>query len=375
MKKIFISAGEPSGDIHAALLMRSIKHLVPDVEFIGIGGEAMAREGLESIVSISEISVVGFWEVAKKYSFFKKLLKQSKELLASEKVDMFLPVDYPGFNLNLADFAKQQTIPVVYYIAPQLWAWGKNRAKKLANRIDTLMVVFPFEVDFFSKFGINTRFVGHPLLDSPDFADEPAGFKERRHRVVFLPGSRKQEVIKHIPLIDSIAVSLSHRDSTIEIAIAKSKSVSADIYKEAIAGHKNLRNVTLDENARELMRTSKAGIVKTGTSTLEAALCGMPFSMIYKTSFLSYHLSRKLINLPYISLPNILANKFVLNEEIQNDINPEKIAADLFELMNKEEKFNKMTEEFKRIRKLLGEKGASDRAAGIVAEVLGEKNA
>jgi lipid-A-disaccharide synthase len=113
------------------------------------------------------------------------------------------------------------------------------------------------------------------LLDSPDFADEPAGFKERRHRVVFLPGSRKQEVIKHIPLIDSIAVSLSHRDSTIEIAIAKSKSVSADIYKEAIAGHKNLRNVTLDENSRELMRTSKAGIVKTGTSTLEAALCGI----------------------------------------------------------------------------------------------------
>ena len=217
---------------------------------------------------------------------------------------------------------------------------------------------------------INTHFVGHPVLDSPDFADEPVGFKERRHRVVFLPGSRKQEVIKHLPLIDSIAISLSHRDSSIEIAIAKSSSVPENVYTEAGAGLRNLRNVIFDDNARELMRTSKVGVVKTGTSTLEAALCGMPFSMIYKTSFLSYHLSKKLINLPYISLPNILANKFVLKEEIQNDINPEKIAADLFELMNKEEKFNTMTDEFKSIRKLLGEKGASDRAAGIVAESL-----
>ena len=152
--KIFILAGEASGDLHASRLMRAIKVLNPDTQFIGIGGMNMEKEGLESLVSIEQMSVVGFWEVAKRYYFFKKTLEECKRTLVSSDVDAFIPVDYPGFNLKLGQFAKKSSIPVYYYIAPQLWAWGKGRAKKLSTQLDKLFVVFPFEVEFFNNFAL-----------------------------------------------------------------------------------------------------------------------------------------------------------------------------------------------------------------------------
>ncbi len=170
--RYFIIAGDPSGDIHAAKLMKSMLVKNPNVEFYGIGGREMEAIGFKSMIPQKEISVVGFWEVAKKYGMFRQLIKDVQSELETGKYKAFIPVDYPGFNMKIAGFAKKIGIPVYYYIAPQLWAWGSNRAEKLANSVDKLIVVFPFEVDFFKQYGIETYFCGHPLLDEPIFNGE-----------------------------------------------------------------------------------------------------------------------------------------------------------------------------------------------------------
>jgi lipid-A-disaccharide synthase len=363
MKKIFIVAGEPSGDLHAARLMRELKIVLPEVEFHGIGGDNMEREGLKSLVALKEISVVGFWEVAKKYGFFKKLLKNCEELLKTGGFDAFIPVDYPGFNMRLAAQAKLLKIPVIFYIAPQLWAWGENRAKKLAAVIDKLLVVFPFEVEFFKKFGIDTEFVGHPLLDDPAFKD---GFKEREYRIAFLPGSRRQEVLKHLPIMEETAKILLKELPDVKFSVAQSRNLPDEIFKNTF---KNLP-VSFEKDARALMQKSRAGLVKTGTSTLEAALCGMPFAMMYKTSPLSYHLSKYLVTLEHIALPNILLKRKIVPELIQAEATPNIMARELLKIVRDDEIAAKMQEDFGELRRLLGAEGASRRAAEMIAKMI-----
>ncbi|MBK9247305.1 MAG: lipid-A-disaccharide synthase [Ignavibacteria bacterium] len=364
MKRIFIVAGDTSGDAHAAKLMSALKVRIPDVEFIGIGGSLMEKEGLQSIVSLHEISVVGFWEVAKRYSFFKQLLKKCEYLIEHSDVECFLPVDYPGFNMRLSVFAKKKNIPVIYYIAPQLWAWGAARAEKLAKCVDKLLVVFPFEVEFFQKFGITTEFVGHPLLDNEIFSRENELHREKR--IAFLPGSRTQEIKKHIPVMIQTAELIKKQLPDYHFAIAVSPSIDLTVYTKMIPS-----NWEIHSNSKALMRTSQVGIVKAGTSTLEAALCMMPFVTMYKTSPLSYHISKHLIKLPFISLVNILANKEVVPEVIQNNANADVLAQLVVELITNQEKQAQMQDEFMKIHALLGSSGASARAAEAIIQTIG----
>jgi lipid-A-disaccharide synthase len=346
--------------------MRELKNLLPGVEFTGIGGENMEREGLKSLVALKEISVVGFWEVAKKYGFFKKLLKECGELLKTGDFDAFIPVDYPGFNMRLAAQAKLLKIPVIFYIAPQLWAWGKNRAKKLAAVVDKLLVVFPFEVEFFKKFGIDTEFVGHPLLDDPAFKNGFKSISERENRIAFLPGSRRQEVLKHLPIMEETAKILLKGLPDLQFSVAQSRSVSEEIYASSF---KNLP-ITFEKDARVLMQKSRAGLVKTGTSTLEAALCGMPFAMMYQTSPVSYHLSKYLLTLDFIALPNILLKRKIVPELIQAEATPEIMARELLKIMRDEKIALKMQEDFGELRQLLGAEGASRQAAEVIVRLL-----
>ncbi len=363
--KFFIVAGDPSGDIHSAKLMKEIKLLMPDAEFVGIGGSLMEAEGLKSIVPISMISVVGFWEVAKKYSFFTKLLEQCKNLIKSNNFKAFIAVDYPGFNMKLAQFAKSIKTPVVYYIAPQLWAWGKNRAVKLSKIVDLLLVVFPFEVDFFQNFNINTKFVGHPLLDDERFSRKIKRYTERTKNIALLPGSRKQEIIKHLPMIIETAKILHQDYPDFQISIAKSSNIEKDLYLNFL---KNNSFIELIDDNKELMSNAIAGAVKTGTSNLESCLLGMPFVMYYKTSALTYFLGRKLVNLPYISLVNILSNLPIIPELIQNDANPKNIAFEISKLINDGEYYDNIQSKFLEIRNNLGSTGASRRAAEMIVK-------
>lgn len=366
MIRVFISAGEPSGDLHAAKLMKELKVLFGDVQFFGLGGAKMTEQGLRPIVPMSDISVVGFWEVARKYSFFRKLLQTCADILISEKIDLFIPVDYPGFNMILAGRAKSAGIRVAYYIAPQLWAWGESRARKLANSADKLLVVFPFEKEFFAKYGIDTEFVGHPLLDEKEFSDNVKPYHERQKQILLMPGSRRQEVKRHCELLEK---AFSYAPSSIKefnIVMAVSPNLEKRIVDDIKARNPGWN---YSSNTRELIANSLCGVIKTGTSTLEAALLGLPFAMIYKASFVSYIIGKSRLKLPYVALPNILAGKLIIRELIQKDANTKNIINEVEKISDRNE-FDRIQGEFSVVRKNLGEPGASMRAAGLIKKLM-----
>lgn len=346
--------------------MLEITKLVRDTEFIGIGGKNMIAAGLESIAEMKDIAVVGFWEVLKKYNFFKRLLNESKNIIKSGQIDAFVPVDYPGFNIRLADFSKSSDVPVYYYIAPQLWAWGKNRAEKLKGAVDKLYVVFPFEVGYFRGFGIDAEFIGHPLLDDPSLSKNPPDYDKREKIIALMPGSRNQEVKKHTHLFSKTAQIIKKELPDYRIIIPKSANVETELYEEY---SKIEKSIEYTDNSRELMLHSRAAVVKTGTSNLEAALCGLPFVMAYKTSYFNYLIGRSLVNMPYISMPNILLNREIINEYIQKEARPEVIANNVVKLTQKNY-FEEYKKEFEKIRKILGGSGANKLTAQkIISEI------
>lgn len=358
-KKIFISAGDPSGDIHAANMMRELINLNPDIEFIGIGGPKMQELGLNPIVDFGKINVVGFWEVLKKYRFFKQLESKAKNIISGSDVDLVIMVDYPGLNIRLAKYAKSISKKVCYYIAPQLWAWGKNRAQKLSDSVDKLLVAFPFEVEFFKDFGIDVEFVGHPLLDLDTF--ELSSQNSRvKDQVCLIPGSREQEVKEHLNLFSDI---LNKYEGDFTFALSKSPFVNDNVYSDFKNNHPNVK---LYQNSREAMKDSQFGIVKAGTSTLEAALLELPFCTIYKTSTTSYLLGKYLININFLSMPNILLDKNVVEEFIQTDATPSKLSSMLNKFENDNKYVNQMKNDFSKIRNMLGTESACEQSASII---------
>jgi lipid-A-disaccharide synthase len=365
LSKILISAGDYSGDIHAARLINSLKKLQPELEFIGVGGPNMEKEGFVSLTDFEKISVVGLTEVIKNIRAISSAMKAMKKEMLSGNVDALILVDYPGFNLKMAKFAKKLGIPTIYYIAPQLWAWGKNRAKKIADTVDLLLVVFPFEVDYFGKFGIKAEFVGHPLFDDPAFALGDETQKEKL--ITFLPGSRKQELKRHIPLLYECAKLLKSKREDIGISMAIPPHLD-NYYRTNFPETINIWELTFD--ARESMKRSMAGVVKTGTSTLEALLLDMPFVMYYLTSPLTFYLGEKVVNLDYISLANILAGKEIIRELIQKDAKPESIVNEVIKIIENKEEYERIRSEFDNIKTYLGRKGSSGKAASLIFEFL-----
>ncbi|MFM8472305.1 MAG: lipid-A-disaccharide synthase, partial [Candidatus Kapaibacterium sp.] len=330
--RVFIVAGESSGDLHAARLMRELRNLHPDVQFAGIGGTNMAAEGLDSLVPLDRLNVVGFAEIARNYPRLRRILSATCNSLLAWKPDVVVPVDFPGFNTRVASFARSHNIPVTWYIAPQLWAWGEGRASSFARGISELLVVFPFEEEFFRRFGITTHFVGHPLLDDPHFSTPPPPLGERSNTVAFLPGSRTQEIHRHMPLFRAVAEILRDREPSLRFGLARSRSIDPEL----LQGFNTDGLFAVHDDARALMKSARVGCIKTGTSTLEAALCGIPMCSIYKTSALTYRLGRYLVKLPSIALPNILARRPVIREFIQHDATPQNVSTEILRLLHDE---------------------------------------
>jgi lipid-A-disaccharide synthase len=359
--KIFIIAGEPSGDIHASKLMNELKSIIPDIEFFGIGGKNMEKEGLKSIIPIEKISVVGFIEVVKRIKLFLNLKKRCQKIMLSEKVDCFIPVDYPGFNIKLAKFAKRNNIPVFYYIAPQFWAWGKNRWKKLQNITTKLFVVFPFEEKYFLEKKIDAKYVGHPLFQNPIFIKQNEHIRDNS-LIAFFPGSRNHEVSKNLKLFIETAKIINQINPSLTFGFAVSNNVNVKIFNVLKSYNFEYK---LFNNSYELMQTAKFGVVKVGTTTLEAALLNMNMLVAYKVSLTHYWIGKKLINLNYISLPNILANKEIVPEYIQNFACPQIIAPAVLDFISDLDKCKKQREEYTKIRKLL-----VDSNTNIVEEIF-----
>ena len=316
MKKVMIVAGEVSGDQHAARLVRDLRAVRGDVEFFGIGGDALRREGVRTEVDARDMAVVGFFEVLARYPFFRRVFRRTTEMLSAEKPDALLLVDYPGFNLRLAAKAHALGIPVLYYVSPQVWAWHRSRIPKMAKILDLLMVIFPFEVDVFAGTGLKTVFVGHPLVESvrrtlaapsPELP-WPAG----ERRVAILPGSRRQEIRKVLPPMLAAARELRRRDPGISILIPAANEEIAALIEAPLAALPPEERAAIGlatGRMRAGVRQARAAMVCSGTATVETALLKCPMIVVYRTAALTYWFGRLIIRVPWLGMVNLIAKR------------------------------------------------------------------
>ena len=333
MKKLMIVAGEVSGDQHAARLVRDLRAARGDVEVFGIGGEALRREGVRTIVDVRDMAVLGFFEVISRLFFFHRVFKQMIALFAREKPDALLLVDYPGFNLRLAAQARARGIPVLYYVSPQVWAWHKSRIPKMAKIIDLLMVIFPFEVDVFKDTGLKTVFVGHPLVESvrrtlarpsPELPWPPGA-----RRIGLLPGSRRQEIERILPAMLAAAQELRRRDSSTAFLVPAASSEIHDLIVRQLAilePEERAAVAVVDGQMREVARQSRAAMVCSGTATVETALMKCPMIVVYRTTAPTYWFGRQIIRVPWLGMVNLIAKRELCPEFIQDAAQPAAMA-------------------------------------------------
>lgn len=367
---IFISAGEPSGDLHGAGLARALRARLPGVRLIGLGGARMAAEGVELLATVDDLAVMGFVEVASRLPYFLRLRRRVFETVVRERVDLVIPIDYPGFNLRLARFAHDRGVRVLYYISPQVWAWHASRAADLARDTDEVAVILPFEEDFLRKAGANARFVGHPLLDlgPPETGRDETlgrwGLDPERPVLALFPGSRPQEVRRHLQLFSDAAQEVVRARPDVQPIIGASPDLDPSVFAAAAWPRA--------DDPRALLHFGTAALAKSGTTTLEAALAGIPFVVAYRMNPLSYQLARRLVEVPHIALANLVADDRVVPELVQNEATPQALRDAVLPLLDLESPARVGTvEALGRVRAKLGGPGAAERVAADAAALLG----
>jgi len=377
-QQVMIIAGDPSGDIHTSLVVKALKQRLPGCEVFGIGGDRMVSEGFVSLIPMEKMAVMGFVEVVRHLKFFLDVTGHLIEEIERRKPRVIVLVDYPGFNIRFAQrirkrFAVGGYRPrLLYYISPQVWAWKPDRVEILAQVIDFMAVVFPFEVTLYQKVGLPVEFVGHPLLDQPSPRDKAelmrmAGLSAGQTMVALLPGSRVQEVERHLPIFIRAWDMLRANHPGLCALIAASNHVPMDIYHRIVAGREHV--VVMQGWTREIMAHSRAACVVSGTATLETALFGTPSVIAFKTSPLTYRIAKKVVLVPYIGMVNILAGERIVEELIQSEVTPERIHSELEKLLFQEEYRSDMIGKLKKIRALLGNPGAGIRVAEKILEL------
>jgi len=370
--RLFVSAGEASGDRHAAALVRELRKRVGEVEVRGLGGPALRAEGAALLADVADLSLIGFSDVLKRLPFFLRLLRRAQEEIAAWDPHVVLPVDYPGFNLRLADRARKQGRRVVYYIAPQVWAWRRERRPGIARAVDQLLVVFPFEVPLFEAAGIRTVFVGHPLLDrdlstpEADTVRERLGLSGGGKLLALIPGSRRQEVRAILPRLVAGAAPLAREG--ISVAVSRAPGLPDALYRPAVAAGLPLWEGDLGP----LAEAADAALTASGTATLEVGLRGTPLAVVYRTGPVNWQLAKALVGLRTIGLVNIAAGGERVPELLQNDFTPERIASVARTLLFDELERAEQAAYLATLGQRLGGAGAAARAAGEVAGHLVE---
>jgi lipid-A-disaccharide synthase len=372
-KSILIVAGEVSGDLHAAKVVRAVKARSPETAFWGIGGDELRTEGTELLQHTDRMSVMGIIEVLKQYRFFKGVLNQVLGEVDRRRPDAALLVDYPGFNLRLAAELKKRGVKVYYYISPKVWAWNKKRIPKMARVIDRLMVIFPFEVDVFKGTGLQVDFVGNPLVAQIDEflsgTERPLPWQSER-RVALLPGSRRQEIERILPTMLEAAEKLEAQFPGVAFMIATPNERIEQVVNEQVArcAASPSRLDVICGHARELMRQADVAMVTSGTATLETALIGTPHLLVYKTSAFTYWFARTVVKISHIGLVNIIAGRTVCPELIQHAASPDALAAETTALMADTPERRAMLSGYADVRGLLGQRDAAENAAAILCE-------
>ena len=374
--KLMIITGEVSGDLIGGALVRELKSSQPDLLITGIGGDKMKSAGMNLVYHTNQMAFLGFVEVLNHLPFIRQVQKQLIEVIKKENIGCVVLIDYPGFNLSIAKKLKPLGVKIIYYVSPQLWAWAKGRVKKVRRLVDKMLVVFPFEVDFYQKENVNVEYVGHPLVEriyqyeflSKDEFFSKFALDRSKEILLVMPGSRKQEVKEIFPEIIKAAGRLA-KNFNMQVVVARSKNID-EKYFQSVSSSNNF--YLIEDSTYELMKYAKFGIVKSGTSTLEAGYFALPMVVVYKTRFLTYLIGKQLIKLDRIGMVNILLNEMVVPELIQNEADSENIFNAASDILSNQKTYQEVKHKLELVKEKLGGSGASKKASGKVLEILNE---
>jgi len=369
--KYYVIAGEVSGDKHTSLVINNIKKYDNKADFRGFGGEYMKKEGVFLVRHIKDLAYMGFVEVVLHLKTILKNLTLCKNDILAYKPDAMILTDYPGFNLRIAKFARKHKIKVFYYVSPQVWAWKKGRTKTIAKVIDKLFVILPFEKDFYKKHNVEVEYCGNPLLDEIEEFRQKEENKQKflqkydlqnKPIIALLPGSRKQEIKKMLPL--QVKVFDKYKDK-FHFVIAGVNTFREDFYRSFLQ-NRDIRVIFND--TYNLLNVSLAAVVCSGTATLETALFNVPQIVCYRANFLSYFLAKRIVKIRYISLVNIIMKKRVVKELLQQECNENSILQELEKICYEESYINEMKQNYKVLRSFLGSAGTSEKIAQYITK-------
>jgi lipid-A-disaccharide synthase len=381
IKKVCIIAGEASGDLHGASLVKALREEGESIHFLGLGGPLLKALEVEMVYP-PPLNVVGFTEVFFKISHLFKAYEKVKKVLRREKPDLLILIDYPDMNLRLAKIAHEAGVPVLFYISPQVWAWRSGRVKTIARFVDRMAVILPFEVAFYQAHGVTVEFVGHPLLDRLQaknsegsvYGAEPLPDLSEKERIIgLLPGSRPTEVKSILPVLMETAILLSQRyDSDVRFVLPVANTLDSDIIRDQIRPYQD-RGVSIDLSTGDSLKTLRRchqAIVASGTVTLEAAILGLPIQIVYKVSPVNYWIARHLIDIPFVGLVNWVAGEKIIPEYIQDEALPESIMEGAEKYIEDRDFTRKVREKLFEVRRRLGGPGASLKVARMAREMM-----
>jgi lipid-A-disaccharide synthase len=372
-RRLLVSCGEPSGDLYAGELVRHLRERVAPLEVFGLGGDRLREQGARLLAHVSELAVVGLVEVLRHLRSLRRVFRGVLAEVERQPVALALLVDYAGFNLRLARALRSRGIPVVYYVSPQLWAWRRGRMRTVREAVRHMLVIFPFEEAVYREAGVPVTFVGHPLVELVRKPDDPRAFLAAlgldpgRPVLAVLPGSRRQEIAYNLPPIADALRLLRAQRPELQAVLAVAPGIDPAALRAALAG---LSVATVEGQAHALMGAATAGIVASGTATVEAALLGLPSVVVYRLSPVSYALGRPLVHVPHYAMANLIAGRRIFPELIQGGFQPGRVAVEVGRLLDDLAHRSSILAGLAEVRSRLGPPGASARAAEVVAAHL-----
>jgi len=373
-RSLLFVAGEASGDLHASKVIAHLNELSSDIRIFGVGGDLMQSAGMELSHRSSDFAVVGFAEVIRHIPRLKRAMRELLDMVSRRQTGVAVLVDYPGFNLALARALKAAGVKVFYYISPQVWAWGERRVKKISERTDRMAVILPFEKGFYKDRGVEVDFVGHPLMDEPEIAAlrTPRTAAWARPLIGLLPGSRREEIARHLPPMLRAVRILRREFGEIDFKLGLAEGMNPSELE--VGGDPALDGVEVmaPGGTHDLMAEASVLMVSSGTATLEAACFGTPMVIVYRTSPLSYRIGRLLVRIPQIGLVNIVAGERIVPELVQADLTPERLAAGVSDYLKDERLYVDTSRRLLGVRDLLGEPGAAEKVAESILAMMGE---
>ena len=375
-RRLVLVAGEASGDLHGAALVEALRAADPTLEFSGIGGPRMRQAGAALTDDLTQLALIGVVDVLRHFATFRRVFYRLLDHIDTWKPDAVICIDYPGFNLRLAREVKRRRLPLIYYISPQVWAWHQSRVRLIREVVDHLVVILPFEPDFYRPHGIRADFVGHPLLDlvRPTATRETflagEGFPPTATTIALAPGSRIGEINRHLPLMLEAAARIAKAHPQTQFLLPTLPTLPETIYAQHLQRHRDLALRIVPGKMYDALNAADLVLVASGTATLETAIAGRPMIIVYTTSFWTWLPARLMVRLPYIGLVNVVAGKQVVPELIQFDATPERLVREALTILDDPQRQETMRRELTAVKAKLGEPGAAARAARSILNYL-----